>query len=367
MHYSCHYCIAMHCVNKLIKGYIMAEKPINHKDIAEYVNIAQSTVSRALDPNKSHLVNEVTRNKIINAAEKLGFRANIYAQRMRKLKTDTLTLIIDGQQLYSCAYLDFHVHHEALTWDLICGVISYCAEHDFDVKLLPLLTREDSHIQEISKHLGYPYSDGAIFLGYKYLEKVHKIITEQKIPAVVMGALTSNNEKLAEVSVDPAPGIRQAVRYLADNGHRKIAFFQHLKNSAKEFVDQRRKAFETEMKQLGLFDPELIYWAPDELGIRKLVANKKVMDSFTAMLCTNDSMADRWIRELNYAGISAPKDKALIGFDNNPAYPNLSTVDVPRKEVGQQAAQMIIEAIRNQGQCSGNIVKESKFILRSSC
>jgi LacI family transcriptional regulator, galactose operon repressor len=345
----------------------MTKRPVNHKDIAEYVNIAQSTVSRALDPNKSHLISEVTRTKIIDAAEKLGFRANVYAQRMRKLKTDTITLIIDGQQLYSRTYLDFHVHHEALIWDLICGVISYSAEHDFDVKLLPLLTREDSEIQEISKHLGYPYSDGVIFLGYRYLEKAHQVISEQKIPAVVMGTFASQVEKLNEVSVDPAPGIRQAVRHLVDNGHRKIAFCQLVKNAELKFVDSRRKAFEAELKQLNLFDPKLIYWAADEIAIKKLVANKKVIDSFSAMLCINDPMADRWIRELNYANISVPEDKAIIGFDNNPAYPDLSTVDVPRKEVGRQAAQMVIEAIKNKSQYSENITKESKFIPRDSC
>ena len=184
----------------------MTKRPVNHKDIAEYVNIAQSTVSRALDPAKSHLISEATRKKITDAAEKLGFRANIYAQRMRKLKTDTITLIIDSQQLYSLGYLDFHVHHEALTWDLICGVISYCTENNFDVKLLPLLTREDREVQEISKHLGYPYSDGVIFLGYRYLEKAYEVISKQKIPAVVMGTLSSQTEKLTEVSVDPALG-----------------------------------------------------------------------------------------------------------------------------------------------------------------
>lgn len=345
----------------------MNKKPVNHKSIAEYLNIAQSTVSRALDPAKSHLISETTRQKIVTAAEKLGFRANIYAQRMRKLKTDTLTLIIDSQQLYSHAYPDFHVHHEALTWDMICGVISYCGEHNYDVKLLPLLTREDSEIREIAKHLGYPYSDGVIFLGYKFLENAYEFIQKQKIPAVIMGALTSQSGKFAEVSVDPAPGIRKAVQYLTSRGHRKIAFFQHMESTRREFIDQRRKAFEEEMQRLDLFNPELIYWAPDEIGIKKLVADKKVVDSFSAILCTNDSMADRWMRELNYAGLSVPEDKAVVGFDNNPAYPELSTVDVPRKEVGRQAAEMVIDLIENHTGSAKKIIKESKFILRNSC
>lgn len=343
----------------------MTARPVNHKDIAEYVNIAQSTVSRALDPDKSHLISKATRARIIEAAEKLGFRANIYAQRMRKLKTDTITLIMDSQQLYTRAYPDLHVHHEGITWELIDGVLSYCAKHDFDVKLLPLLSREDSEVEKISKHIGYPYSDGVIFLGYRYLEKAYKIITEQKIPAVVMSSLSSQVPN--EVSVDPAPGIHQAVRYLADKGHRNIAFCQLLENSRHQFVDLRRKAFETEMKKLNLFDPELIYWASDECGIKKLAANKKVVDSFSAILCINDPMADRWIRELSYAGVSVPGDKAVIGFDNNPAYPELSTVDVPRKDVGCKAAQIVIEAIKNKKLCNQNIVKESKFIPRKTC
>jgi LacI family transcriptional regulator len=345
---------------------VMQTKPISHKDIAEYVKVTQSTVSRALDPDKCHLIGETTRKKIISAAEQLGFRANIYAKRMRTLKTDTLTLIIDSQQLYHRQFPDFHVHHEGLTWELICGVIGYCAEHDFDVKLLPLMSREEAEAKAISKHLGYPYSDGVIFLGYRYLEAAHKIISERKIPAVIMNSLPAQGENLAEVSVDPAPGIKQAVRHLVENGHRKIAFFQHVDKTAHGFVDQRRTAFEEEMKQHGLFDPELIYCAPDEPGIKKLVANPKVLGSFTAMLTANDPMADRWIRELTEVGISVPEEKALIGFDNNPAYPELSTVDVPRKEIGRRAAGMLIDAIRNESPCKKNCVLDSKFIPRRS-
>lgn len=140
-----------------------------------------------------------------------------------------------------------------------------------------------------------------------------------------------------------------------------------MENSSHEYVDLRRKAFETEMKKLNLFDPELIYWASDEYAVKKLVNDKGVVDSFTAIMCINDSMADRWIRELNYMGISVPEDKAVIGFDNNPAYPELSTVDIPRKEVGRQAAQMVIEAIKNKSSHCENIVKASKFIKRNSC
>jgi DNA-binding LacI/PurR family transcriptional regulator len=345
----------------------MQRRPVTHKDIAEYVKVTQSTVSRALDPNKRHLIGESTRKKIISAAEKLGFRANVYAKRIRQLKTDTLTLIIDSQQLYHRDYPDFHVHHEGMTWELICGVISFCAENGFDVKLLPLMSREEAEAKVLSKHLGYPYSDGVIFLGYKYLEAAHRIISERKIPAVIMNALPSQAEELAEVSVDPTPGIKQAVRYLIDKGHKKIAFFQHVPSNAYGYVNQRRKAFEEEMKKQGLFDPELIYWASDEFGVRKLAADKKVIDSFTAMLCTNDSMADRWMRELNCHGISVPDQKALIGFDNNPAYPEISTVDVPRKEIGRTAAGMLIDAIQNERSCHENIVLESKFIPRKSC
>ncbi len=184
----------------------MPGRPVNHKDIAEYVNLTQSTVSRALDPNKSHLIGKSTRERIIAAAEKLGFRANIYAKRMRKLKTDTLTLIIDSQQLYHRDYPDFHVHHEGLTWELICGVISYCAEQGFDVKLLPLMSREEAEAKALSKHLGYPYSDGVIFLGYKYLEATHQMISERKIPAVVIDTFSLRNESFPRVSVTPLLG-----------------------------------------------------------------------------------------------------------------------------------------------------------------
>ncbi len=67
-----------------------------------------------------------------------------------------------------------------------------------------------------------------------------------------------------------------------------------------------------------------------------MAADKKVLSRFSAILCVNDPMADRWIRELSYAGISVPKEKAVIGFDNNPAYQEISTVDIQRKKSGSK-------------------------------
>jgi DNA-binding LacI/PurR family transcriptional regulator len=277
-----------------------------------------------------------------------------------------LTLIIYSQQYYHHNYPDFHVHHEGLTWELICGVISYCAEHGFDVKLLPLMSSEEAEAKALSRNLGYPYSDGVIFLGYKHLEGAHQIISERKIPAVVIDTFSLKSESFPRVSVDPNPGIKQAIQHLFDKGHRKIAFSQFLKDSNYQFAALRRKAYIREMKKLGIYNKDLIFWTPDERTIKNMAADKKILDSFTAILCVNDPMADRWIRELNYVGISVPKDKAVVGFDNNPAYQELSSIDIQRKNAGREAAQMVIDAIKNDTICRENRILTSKFIARNT-
>lgn len=120
------------------------------------------------------------------------------------------------------------------------------------------------------------------------------------------------------------------------------------------------------MKELGIYNEDLIFWTPDERTIKNMAADKKILDSFTAILCVNDPMADRWVRELAYVGISVPGDKAVVGFDNNPSYQELSSIDIQRKNVGREAAQMVINAIKSGTICRENRILTSKFIARNT-
>ncbi len=64
------------------------------KDIAESIGVNASTVSRALDPAKAHLVNAATLARVREAAKHLGYRGDHVAGSLRRRATATIGVIV---------------------------------------------------------------------------------------------------------------------------------------------------------------------------------------------------------------------------------------------------------------------------------
>ena len=95
---------------------------------------------------------------------------------------------------------------------------------------------------------------------------------------------------------------------------------------------------------------------------------KKLPDGiFTA----NDTAAVACIREIKKAGLSVPRDIAIVGFNNDPIStviePNLTTIDYPGIEMGEIAATTLINKLNNKVAVPLNtIVLKHKLIVRES-
>ena len=340
------------------------DNPISHKDIAERVNVTQSTVSRALDPAKCHLIAPVTREKILTVAKELGFRSNIFARRMRSLRSETITLVIDDINHHSnLDFTDFRNLGGALGRQITAGVIDGAAECGFDVKLLPLHSQRPLTEQELDKRIGFPYSDGVLFWGFYYLKDIDNIILNRGLPCMAILTNTSNCPVPA-VKINPITGVRAALRHLIEKGHRRIAYSAH-SPVTEGYIRHRYCGYELEMKNAGLFDDELLLITPDEISIRRITENRKFLAKFTAIVCMNDDMADRWRRELKYQGYRVPEDFAIVGYDNNPMVQDLSTVDWQPYKCGNIAAKRLIEAIDNNHTTTDYIL-DTCFIPRKS-
>ena len=88
----------------------------------------------------------------------------------------------------------------------------------------------------------------------------------------------------------------------------------------------------------------------------------------TAILCVNDFMAIGALRELRDAGLEAPRDVSVTGYDNidlaEYIYPALTTVNIPRRQIGQ----MIFAALvpDQDGARDNEILIEPELVVRES-
>jgi DNA-binding LacI/PurR family transcriptional regulator len=171
---------------------------------------------------------------------------------------------------------------------------------------------------------------------------------------------------VSSVVFDHLYGMCEATRRLIANGHRDIRFLRSLslQDSADVSIidpveDERQKGYRLAMKSAGL--PVRVEAHPP--GIVNLRA--RLLEIFggrpapTALVCQSDYAAPNIIRELTKLGFRIPEDVSLVGFGDEGVEigpgRKMATVAVDRRAMGEQAAQLLVSAIRGE---SGSLTRK---------
>lgn len=140
------------------------------------------------------------------------------------------------------------------------------------------------------------------------------------------------------------------------------------------FRDRRYAAYSDALVENGYtLESELIYdaeWdAQKAHNITEEIINRGVF--FDAVFAADDMMAVACLRVLQNKGVRVPDDVAVVGFDNLPvsAYstPPLSTIHIPREELGKTAVQILKLRMENKLYCPVKVHLPAELIIRESC
>lgn len=315
------------------------------KDIAQKAGVSMQAVSLVLNGKAEGQVSNAKAEKICSIAKKLNFRSNIYVRRIRNTCADSLTLIIDDLKNSSTLeYSDFR--NKRFSDMILNGIIEGAMKYNFDVKLLPLNRNNEQAGEHLDRHIGYPFSDGVIFLGLHYQQNFHEVVVKRKLPYIVISPHRTMNE-IPSVNIEADAAVRESVRYLISKGHRRIAYSAH-RSTDEDYLPSRFRGYEQEMNEAGLFDRNLLITVQNERSIREYAMRKDIRKRFTAILCMNDVMADRWRRELIFNEYRVPEDFAIIGYDGYSEANDLSTIDTKPYQCGYLATSLLIDSILNK-------------------
>ncbi len=175
------------------------------------------------------------------------------------------------------------------------------------------------------------------------------------------------NKHVGYVGTDGFNGIDLAIKYLADNGHQKIALLNGSKNSM--VTDERFQAFTQSMTKHNIpLEPALIangYYVPE---CAKDHVSSFLQNGATAILCASDLIASGVIAELKRLGKRIPEDVSVIGFDDLPIAqhltPTLTTIRQDRVAIGKSAFMMLEELIG--GVSISKLLLKPELIVRNS-
>jgi DNA-binding LacI/PurR family transcriptional regulator len=336
------------------------------KSIAAECNVSAMSVSHVLNPLKQHHVSKETREKILKVVEKYNYTRNVSASRLRRQKTDCITLIMGVRVMRGPQVApDFDAHHDALSWGIVRGIITEARKFNYDVKLEALV--DVGLTSDVINHIKPELTDGVIFESASEMKEVIDYIKSLKIPYVVLNDSGFKKEslKMKTVSFEMATGIHAAIDHLIASGRKKIAYAGSEKSI---FSNNNFKIVMEALKEKNLFDEKLVFDVKNFMDIKKLVSGWGDELKFDALIGLNDTVGDLFYKELTFAGFKIPEDCAIIGIGGNPTYQTtgsscISSVKLPFYELASEGANALVSMIsKNQLTLPKNRYLQTEFI-----
>lgn len=308
------------------------------KDIAVKAGVSQSTVSFVLNDRHTALrISEQTRQRVLDAAEELGYRPNHVARAIRTGKTRMLGFlggILSNEQVGR----------------MLEGALLEADRHGFTLKVLPHSERE-VQLEQIIRRSAELRLAGVVVLHLPlpFVEALKQEAEQCNYPLVLLDSLASIAD-LHQVVSDDEQGIGLAVDHLAGLGHRSIAFVSG--QAISTLVQLRERTFREAMTRHHLpvaaeniVRGEFVHQEPSALAARELL-QRPTAERPTAICCSGDWMACAVLQVAAELGLRVPQDVSVVGFANMTiaqfVYPPLTTIEQPFSDMGRLAVRRLL-------------------------
>ena len=312
---------------------------VTSRDVAREAGVSQPTVSRAL--NGDPRISEQTRERVAEAARRLGYFPNVAARTLITNRTSTVGVVVgDVSNLFFAQQLNA-LYYELQRYGYRTVLFQEGADHkEPGGDVLPLL---------IGNAL-----DGAIVTTGRLNSATPKLLAEEGIPVVLLNRYIEGISADC-VTADNLGGGEQAAHHLATLGHERIGLILGPENTSTS--RDREKGFGAGLKGFGLHVPEELRHAglySYESGYQLCLKLLREKDPPSAIFCGNDVVALGALDAATGAGVKVPQELSVIGFDDLRVSDwemiGLSTIHHPIDRLAQTAARMLVERIQRTQQ-----------------
>ncbi len=332
----------------------------NITDVAKRAGVSIATVSHVI--NKTKFVGQELTDRVNNAIEELGYQANEMAASMKRRETRNIGVILpDIRMVFFPAVLE--------------GIENAAKENGY--KLFYFSTDYDFRKErEYLNLLKSSWVDGIVIDSCCASEDIEEYQKElignraEKIVPVVALETPFSAEELGVITFDQIKYTTESLEYLIGLGRRRIGLlvgpdlpvYRDTMASCRAVFSKHSIPFSKKDIIYGDYFADSGYRAAKE-------ALKKGAD-WDALYAENDQMAIGAIKALKEAGKKIPEDVAVIGADGifvaSLIEPSLTSVELPRYEMGYKAVQLLIDMIRNHNDRGEHIELEGRLIIRQS-
>lgn len=315
--------------------------PVTIYDIAERARVSIATVSRVF--NGHPRVSEATRLRVFGIAEELGYEPHASAQSLARQNTRLISAVVPMMTSF-------------FFMEVLRGLQDRLDESHYD-----LLVYASRTLDKVDGQLGRAVqrgrSDGLLLVSTPLTDERARRLAASRCAVVLVDSF---HTAFDSVSVDNRRGGEVATQHLLGRGHERIGLLLPVEASVP--AQDRRAGYESALAAAALsVDDSLVVsadWDHDHHGYTRFAgyrAMQMLLERFesrpserpTAVFVAADVMAFGALRAIREAGLRAPDDIEVVGFDDvdASAYVGLTTLRQPMYEMGKLAIEKLIRRL----------------------
>lgn len=310
--------------------------PISIKDVAAKAGVSTATVSHVL--NETRKISPATRKRVLAAVDALGYSINRAARNLAMGRRSSLlgVLISDIRNPFFP--------------DIVASFQDQALLHQLEALVLNTNYDPARMVDCVKRLLGLQIAGAAVFTS-QLDPSVSAMLTGADVPTVYLD-LGRVGRGVSNIAVDYEQGIAEGLEHLRQLGHRSIAYVGgpvHLVSA-----QRRKRAFIESAGRLGLTPVAAIdgdfsvkggYDASSSLLASAVGARP------SAIMAGNDLSAIGALHAAYDLRLDVPRDLSIVGFDDiefaRYTQPALTTVSVPRDEIGRVAFDALNRLLKN--------------------
>ena len=301
-------------------------------DVARLAGVSKKTVSRVV--NDSPQVNDATRAGIRELIRDIGYRPDPQARGFAFRRSYLVGLISDNPTPQYVVNVQL-------------GILDVLKGTDFELVVHPCNRQSDSFIEDARKFVELQKLYGVVLTpSVSEDERLAEVLREIGCAYVRIASVALDMERRMIVTNDRVGG-REAARHLANLGHSRIAVIAGRRSFRS--AHERQSGFEDGLKEFGIRLPTDYVLQGDYTFESGLARGADLLDLDpppTAVFAANDEMAAGVLQAVHVAGLNAPEDLSIVGFDDfetaTRIWPRLTTAHTPARKIGRLAAQRLL-------------------------
>lgn len=293
------------------------------KDVAKRAGVNASTVSRAIHNHSA--ISDKTKEKVKKAMADLGYSRNSAAQMLASGKAGAIGVIFPPIANKS---------EQPFFMKILTAINEEARQNKITVSIASGHTNEEL-LSQVRVMYQEKRVDGFIVLYAGEADDVRNYLLADKISFVIVGTPIERANEITAVDNDNKLMGAEGAQYLANLGHKKMAFVTNTNKG--EVFHERYRGFSEKIQSLGLS------------GHLLNTTEKLTIGETTALVVLDDILAIKVIQGLTERGVNVPNDISVISFNNSVfaslIHPYLTTFDINITQLGHRSVQKLLHLL----------------------